>query len=148
MGGIPGDQHPFAIGLREERDLREPFVDVCGHVLQEDGEGALELENPGLIEDRGPVRPVTGPSVARDRDREVVVRGVARCVPLHDPDGQPHVPATQLRRASHEGARIRLPGLHALELVQHGPKRGVHAVVSARRYARRDLKGEEPPATR
>ena len=102
LGGIPGNQHPFAIGLIEERDLREPFVDVCGHVLQEDGEAALELENPGLIEDRGPIRPVTGPSVARDRDREVVVRGVARCVLLQDPDGQPHVPTVQLRRASHE----------------------------------------------
>ena len=78
---------------------------MCGQVLPECGEGALEFDNMSMIEDRRPIGPLTGASVARNRDRQVVVRGVLGFPPLQDPDGQPDAPAAQFRRAS-QGTRI------------------------------------------
>ncbi len=143
VSGIPGDQKPFALSVREERDARERCVETGGHVLQECREGALELENTGTIDDRRPVGPVTGASVARNRDRQIVLRSVLRFVPLHDPNRQSDVPAAQLRSASDKGTRVGTLGSHARELVQHRMKCSVRAAVTVQRDVRRDLKREE-----
>src|SRR5258708_7249864 len=112
-------------------------------MLQEYGEGALESENLGMTEDRGPIRPMTRASVARNRDCQIVVRGVLRFVLLKDPNGQPDVPPAQFWSASYQGTRIGLIGSRAHEVVQHGPQCGIHAAVTVQHDAHRDLKSEE-----
>src|ERR1700704_1785529 len=106
-------------------------------MLQECGEDALESENLGMTEDRGPICPMTGASVARNRDCQIVVRGVLRSILLKDPNGEPDVPPAQPRSASYQGTRIGLIGSRAYEVVQHGPQCGVHAAVTVQHDAHR-----------